>query len=81
MIIFTGRPVFLDSAAAIGSMYIGILPPKPPPISIGMTRILETGSFSMRASWSRIMKGPWVESQTVSSPLSFQSAVPLCGSM
>ena len=39
----TGWPVFLDSAAATGSRYTRVLPPNPPPISMGMTLTLEIG--------------------------------------
>ena len=37
--ILTGRPVFRASSVAVGSRYTVVLPPKPPPISAGMTRI------------------------------------------
>ena len=39
--IFTGRPAFFDSAIATGSRYTSVLPPNPPPISIGTARMLE----------------------------------------
>ena len=39
--IFTGRPVFFDSASASGSRYTSVLPPNPPPISAGVARMLE----------------------------------------
>ena len=61
--IFTGRSVFLDSSAATGSPYGSHLPPKPPPISIGVNLALTTSSPSICAVWSRTSKGAWVEFQ------------------
>ena len=34
---FTGLPLFKDKARAIGSIKIVVFPPKPPPISEGVT--------------------------------------------
>ena len=56
----TGVPVFLDRIAATGSTYIGILPPKPPPISVGVTRICDTGISRRSAKLSLTTKDPWV---------------------
>ncbi len=39
--IFTVRPDFFDSMTASGSKYTSVLPPKPPPISAGFTRMLD----------------------------------------
>ena len=46
--IFTGRPDFCDSASASGSRYTSVLPPNPPPISAGVTRMLEMSIPSSR---------------------------------
>ena len=79
--IFTACPVFLDSSAATGSRYTGILPPKPPPISMGVTRICETGRSRIDARASRTVNAPCVLHHTCRRPSLFQSAVALCGSM
>ena len=41
--IFTGRPAFCDRRMATGSRYTTVLPPKPPPISHGVTFTFDTG--------------------------------------
>lgn len=57
MYIFTGRwPALRDSSAASGSMYTELLPPKPPPISAGLTRTFEIGCLSSVATLSRTPK-------------------------
>ena len=72
MYILTGRPVFLDMIAAAGSMYGLVLPPKPPPISIGITFTSAMGMPSMCATVSRIANGPCDDVQIVSVPSGFQ---------
>ncbi len=47
--IFTGRPALRASASATGSRNTVVLPPKPPPISVGSTRICETSRPSSLA--------------------------------
>ena len=79
--ILTACPVFLDRSAATGSRYTGILPPKPPPISIGITLICDTGISSNCAIESRTVNAPCVLHQTCNLPSLFQRAVALCGSM
>ena len=79
--IFTAWPVLRDSSAATGSRYTGILPPKPPPISMGVTRICDTGISSSCAIASRTVNAPCVLHQMCSLPSLFHSAVALCGSM
>ena len=81
MTILTGRPVFFESRAATGSRYTGILPPKPPPISIGVTLMFDTGISRILAVTSRTTKAPCVEHQICRRPSWFQRAVTLCGSM
>ena len=81
MTILTVWPVFLDRRAATGSRYTGILPPKPPPISMGVTLICDTGISSSSAIASRTVNAPWVLHQTCSLPSGFQCAAPLWGSM
>src|SRR5437762_10322977 len=46
--IFTGRPDFFDRTIASGSRYTGILPPNPPPISLGITRMFAASRCRMR---------------------------------
>ena len=55
---FTGSPVFFDNKAAIGSTYTGILPPNPPPISIGVTLTCDTGRSKIAATVSRTVNAP-----------------------
>ena len=52
---FTGRLALRDSASATGSMNTVVLPPKPPPISDGVTRSLATSMPSRAAQVLRIM--------------------------
>ena len=54
MVNFTGTEAFLASTAAIGSRYAYNLPPKPPPISIGITLTLEIVVPIILAVLSRI---------------------------
>ena len=68
MTIFTGRPVFFESSAATGSRYTGIFPPKPPPISMGVTFTWETGMSRMHAVVSRTRKAPCVLHQMYTLP-------------
>ena len=81
MVTFTGRPALRASAAATGSTYTRVLPPKPPPISIGMALTFDTGMFMRRAVWSRTVKWPWLLDQMVRLPSLFHMAVPVWGSM
>ncbi len=55
---FTVRPDFLDRSAATGSRYMGILPPKPPPISMGVTLMLDSGISRSWAIASRTANAP-----------------------
>jgi hypothetical protein len=52
---FTGRLALRDSARATGSMNTVVLPPKPPPISDGVTRSFATSMPSRAAETLRIM--------------------------
>ena len=81
MVTLTGSPVFLESKAATGSRYTRVLPPNPPPISIGMTLMLETGIPRMLAHWSLTLKWPWLLDQMVSLPSGLHIAVPAWGSI
>src|SRR5437763_14529834 len=76
-----GRPDFFESAAATGGRHTEILPPKPPPISIGTTFTLETGTRRSSAVCCRALNEPCVLIQTVILPSAFHRAVALCGSM
>ena len=60
---------------------MGNLPPKPPPISQGMTVTLPMGTCRTSATWERIWKAPWVLTQTVIEPSCFHRTVVLWGSM
>ena len=64
----TGRPALRESARATGSMKTVVLPPKPPPISDGVTRRLETSMPKRAAQTSRTMKWPWVQTQSSPEP-------------
>ena len=77
----TGLPALRLRAAATGSRYTRILPPKPPPISSGTTLMRDRGICSNSATWARTVKAPCVLHQMVTLPSGFQRAVALCGSM
>ena len=81
MTIFTGRLAFRESAMASGSRYTTVLPPKPPPISEAVTRILAMSKPSSRAQWARTMKWPWVQHHSSVEPSSDTLASAACGSM
>ena len=53
----------------MGSHSARILPPNPPPHSIGITRIRFSGIPSTSATSERVLKDPCVLAQIVSSPL------------
>src|ERR1700722_1509621 len=77
----TGRPDFRESNAATGSKYAMVLPPKPPPISAGVTRrspILQPRSLAVSA---RIWKWPWLEDQISPCPSASIFATQACGSI
>ena len=58
---FTGRPTFVATANAIHSSGVtASLPPKPPPTSGAITRILCSGVPVVAASRNRTMCGIWV---------------------
>jgi hypothetical protein len=59
---------------------MAILPPKPPPISVGTTLIFEIGWPSIREV-CRAMNEPCVAVQIVTWPSEFHMAVATCGSM
>src|SRR3954454_9640246 len=79
--IFTGRCAFRESARASGSRYTTILPPKPPPISLGMTLTCAGSRPAIAAQASRTTKGPCVEHHTTARPSSPHRAMQACGSM
>ncbi len=58
-----------------------VFPPKPPPISAGITLSRDGSQPSTFAVWSRTMKCPWEEHQTTDRPSSPVSATTACGSM
>ena len=53
----------------MGSHSARILPPKPPPHSIGITRIRFSGMPRTSATSERVLNDPCVLAQIVSSPL------------
>ena len=81
MAIFTGWPVLRESRAATGSRWMVVLPPKPPPISIGTTFTVDEEMPSVLAVLSPIWKWPWELHHTVSLPSGVHQAVALCGSI
>src|SRR6185503_10143431 len=81
MTIFTGRLALRDSASASGSRYTTVLPPKPPPISVAVTRTLLMSRPSRRAQWARTMKWPWVVVHSSTEPSSETVASAAWGSM
>ncbi len=58
MISDTGRPVAFDSNTASGSTSARILPPKPPPHSIGMTLMRASGMCRTSATSARVWNEP-----------------------
>src|SRR3954471_6113540 len=66
--ILTGDPAFRDKASATGSRYTGILPPNPPPISLGTTFTLAASMPRIAAHASRTTNGPCVLHQTTAWP-------------
>src|ERR1700747_3728901 len=50
-----------------------VLPPNPPPISAGVTRISPTGMPSSFAVSARITKCPWLEAQISGRPVGVES--------
>ena len=58
-----------------------ILAPKPPPISVGITLIADSGMSKMAAQDERMANDPWVQVQTVKRPSPAQVAVDAWGSM
>ena len=77
----TGVPVFLERTAHIASKYAVILPPNPPPISIGVTLTWETGNRRILETVARTWNEPCVLVQMFNCPSEFQNAVVLCGSI
>ena len=58
-----------------------VLPPKPPPISAGIARILLCGMPVRKAVMARTMNWPWLELQTVVLPSGSTLTRQACGSM
>ena len=58
-----------------------VLPPKPPPISVGMTLIMSVDSPSTFALNARTMNAPCVQHHTTERPSSPVRASTACGSM
>ena len=58
-----------------------VLPPNPPPISDGITRIREFSIPRSFAQYARTMNWPWLEHQMVECPSSPTLATAACGSM
>ena len=81
MISDTGRPVAFESSTARGSTSARILPPKPPPHSIGMTLMRASGMSRTSATSARVANDPWVLDQMVILPFGSKSAIAACGSM
>src|SRR2546425_2957229 len=79
--IFTGRTLVLERPVATGSRYVIPLPPKPPPISMGMTFTWDSAMPRMAAVAARTAKVPCVLVQIVTWPLADQDAVETKGSM
>ena len=77
----TGLPDFFESTAPIGSSLQDSLPPKPPPISIGITLTLDWGSPSTVAVLSLTPKCPWLLAHATTCPSPRHTTVELCGSM
>ena len=81
MFIRTGWPDIFDSVSATGSRYTMVFPPKPPPISAGLTLrspMVIPVSFAVRL---RTVKCPWLELQSSALPPPSQFARQACGSM
>ena len=58
-----------------------VLPPKPPPISLAMTRMSPSSMPSAMAVMLRTPKWPWVLHQTVAWPSSLKLPTQAWGSM
>ena len=71
----------MAGTAATGAGEGIILAPKPPPISVGIARIWDSGMSRMAAQEERIAKEPWVQVQMVRRPSPAQVAVAAWGSM
>ena len=81
MFIRTGWPDSFESVSATGSRYTMVLPPKPPPISAGLTLtspMVMPVSFAVRL---RTAKCPWLELQISALPPPSQFARHAWGSM
>ncbi len=81
MTILTGRPHLRESASATGSMKTVVLPPKPPPISDGMTRNCAASMPSRSAQMLRTTKWPCVQTQSSPRPSAVSEARQACGSI
>ena len=81
MVTFTGCPVFRESRAATGSRWMVVLPPNPPPISMGTTFTADEDTPRTLAVFSPIWKWPCELHHTVSLPSGVHQAVALWGSM
>ena len=68
MTIFTGLPLFMARAMVMGSRRGSILPPKPPPTLVQITRILLSGTPKRAAMTVRNSKTSWEQVQTVMVP-------------
>ena len=77
----TGRRALRASATAAGSMVGEILPPKPPPISVGMTRTRVMGIRRICAMAARNGNCAWVGTHTVALPDASNRASAVWGSM
>ena len=64
IVILTGWHALRERPRARGSRYTTVLPPKPPPISEGVTRIFEMSMPSSFAQYPRTVYCPWVQHQT-----------------
>ncbi len=58
-----------------------VLPPKPPPISAGIARMLLCGMPVRNEVMARTMNWPWLELQIVVLPSAPTLTVQACGSM
>ena len=68
MFIRTGWPDFFESVSATGSRYTSVLPPKPPPISAGLTLMSPMVMPVSLAVRLRTAKWPWLELQISALP-------------
>ena len=81
MMMRTGWRALRASATAAGSMVGESLPPKPPPISVGMTRTLVMGICRIWAMAARNGNWAWVGTHTVALPEASKRASAVWGSM